>query len=89
MKSKILLITLLGLLAAFVSIKEEYFSVPIKEISQKTSQPNQPLKVYFLSVLPEGSKRQVTINPPATKLIVTFQSGDSAIRCGDRLIKIA
>ncbi|MGF1514964.1 MAG: hypothetical protein ACFB5Z_14890 [Elainellaceae cyanobacterium] len=39
-------------------------------------------KTYFLPVMAGSSRRQITLKPPATKLVVTFESGDAAIRCG-------
>ena len=42
----------------------------------------QPQKTYHLLVLAEA-RGEVTINPPATKIVVTSQSGDITIRCGD------
>ena len=42
----------------------------------------QPQKTYHLLVLAEA-RGEVTIDPPATKIVVTSQSGDITIRCGD------
>ncbi|MEM8778028.1 MAG: hypothetical protein AAGF26_03975 [Cyanobacteria bacterium P01_G01_bin.49] len=43
----------------------------------------QPLKTYNLSVLAEGSKQGVKIDPPATKMTVKVEIGQGSIRCGD------
>ncbi len=50
--------------------------------SQVTEQLAQPVETYYLTVL-AGARGEVTINPPATKIVVTSQSGDTTIRCGD------
>ena len=42
----------------------------------------QPQETYHLLVL-AGARGEVKINPPATKIVVTSQSGDTIIRCGD------
>ena len=57
---------------------------PVREDinSQVTEQLNQPVETYHLSVL-AGGKGEIKINPPATKIVVTSQSGDTTIRCGD------
>ncbi len=51
--------------------------------SQPTEQSVQPVETYYLLVLEGIGKREVKINPPATKIVVTSQSGDTIIRCGD------
>ncbi|MDJ0574439.1 MAG: hypothetical protein QNJ65_04655 [Xenococcaceae cyanobacterium MO_234.B1] len=50
--------------------------------SQVTEQLVQPVETYYLSVL-AGAKTEVKINPPATKIVITSQSGDTTIWCGD------
>ena len=50
--------------------------------SQVTEQSVKPVKTYHLTVLAKG-RGEVKINPPATKIVVTSQSGDTTIRCGD------
>ncbi|WP_414548078.1 hypothetical protein [Anabaena sp. CCY 0017] len=55
----------------------------VNENGSEIQELRQPIKTYFLTVLPEGTKREVKINPPATKIVVTSQSGDTGIRCGD------
>ncbi|MGK7936895.1 MAG: hypothetical protein AB4206_14030 [Xenococcaceae cyanobacterium] len=50
--------------------------------SQVTEKLTQPQKTYHLLVLAQA-RGEVTINPPATKIVVTSQSGDTIIRCGD------
>lgn len=42
----------------------------------------QPIETYHLSILGEG-RREIKIDPPAIKIAVTSQSGDTIIRCGD------
>ncbi len=42
----------------------------------------QPVATYYLSVL-AGGRGEVKINPPATKIVITSQSGDTTILCGD------
>lgn len=51
--------------------------------SQGTEQLAQPVETYYLLVLEGVGRREVKINPPATKIAVTSQSGDITIRCGD------
>ena len=53
-----------------------------EEIKSQVIEQFQPVATYYLSVL-GGSRGEVKINPPATKIIVTSQSGDIIIRCGD------
>ena len=42
----------------------------------------KPVKTYYLTVLGYG-RGELQIAPPATKIEVTSQSGDTTIRCGD------
>lgn len=42
----------------------------------------KPVKTYYLTVLGHG-RWELQIAPPATKIVVTSQSGDTTIRCGD------
>ncbi len=44
-----------------------------------------PLKTYFLSLESENPRRRVNLDAPATRVIVTSESGDTAVRCGDGL----
>ena len=53
-----------------------------EEINSQVIEQFQPVATYYLSVL-GGGRGEVKINPPATKIIVTSQSGDIIIRCGD------
>ncbi len=50
--------------------------------SQVNEQLVQPVETYHLSVL-AGARGEIIIEPPATKIVVTSQSGDTTIRCGD------
>lgn len=45
----------------------------------------KPLKTYFLSVPPEGVLYRVNFKPPAAKISVASQSGDTIVRCGDNV----
>ena len=49
---------------------------------QAKEQLVKPLATYHLSVL-AGGRGELTLDPPATKIVVTSQSGDTTIRCGD------
>ena len=51
-------------------------------VDAETPEPIKPLKSYSLSVLPDRSKQFVNIEPPANKIIVYLQSGETAVRCG-------
>ncbi len=42
----------------------------------------KPVKTYYLTVLGQG-RAELNLDPPATKIEVTSQSGDTTIRCGD------
>ncbi len=53
------------------------------ETEEKPQKQAQPLKTYFLQALPGGTRRSVKLSPPATRLVVSSQSGDTAIRFGD------
>lgn len=57
-------------------------SVEEKLILQPTETLTQPIETYHLSFPGEG-RREIKINPPATKIVVTSQSGDTIILCGD------
>ncbi len=50
--------------------------------SQATEQLIQPVETYHLSVL-AGGRGEIKIDPPATMIVITSQSGDTTIRCGD------
>ncbi len=43
----------------------------------------KPLKSYFLTLLPDGARQEIKINPPATRIAIISESGDTAVRCGD------
>ena len=51
--------------------------------NQPTEAVTQPVKTYYLNVLPEAGRREVKLDPPATNVAVTSQSGDTTVRCGD------
>lgn len=53
------------------------------ETGEKPQKQAQPLKTYFLQALPGGTRRSVKLSPPATRLVVSSESGDTAIRFGD------
>ncbi len=58
----------------------------VNEQEQSLSQQEvKPLKSYFLTLLPNGSRQSIKIDPPATRISVISESGDTAVRCGDRL----
>ncbi|AHJ31556.1 hypothetical protein NSP_52680 [Nodularia spumigena CCY9414] len=71
------------ILSFVLPIKADTSSSYVNENSSEIQELGQPIKTYFLTVLPEGTKREVKIDPPATKIVVTSQSGDTGIRCGD------
>ncbi len=50
--------------------------------SQVKEQLVHPLETYHLLVL-AGARAEMIIDPPATKIVITSQSGDTIIRCGD------
>ena len=50
--------------------------------SPATTEQMQPVATYYLAVT-EGIRKEVKITPPATKIAVISQSGDTTIRCGD------
>lgn len=58
------------------------FEPVVEEINSQAEILAQPIETYYLSILEEG-RREVTIDPPATKIVVTSQSGDTTVRCGD------
>ncbi|HHP7246179.1 MAG TPA: hypothetical protein ACFE0H_15995, partial [Elainellaceae cyanobacterium] len=51
--------------------------------SAKPDQPAEPSKTYFLSLESENARRRVNLAPPATRLSITSESGDTAVQCGD------
>lgn len=68
-------ILLLGFPLAVEADTSESISPPAPE--QKSG------KTYFLTALPNGSRRSVRLDPPAKRLVITSGSGDTAVRCGD------
>ena len=54
----------------------------VEEIDSQAETLVQPLETYHLSILEEG-RREVAIDPPATNIVITSQSGDTVVRCGD------
>lgn len=80
---KVLLIaSLLGLFWLFLPVQAEHFLFSATNKSNFSQESVQQRQTYLLNVLPGGSRLTVNINPPATKIIVTSKSGDTAIRCG-------
>lgn len=62
-------------------------SAASKSSADPEKQPSSPadsakVKTYFLQVMAGSSRRQIILDPPATKLVVTFESGNAAVRCG-------
>ena len=54
-----------------------------EEDSSLSTEAVKPLKNYFLTLLSDGSRREIKIDPPATRIEVISESGDTAVRCGD------
>lgn len=53
--------------------------------SDEQHSDGQPLKTYSLTLIPDNPRQQITLDPPATRIKVTMELGNSAVRCGDRL----
>ncbi len=53
--------------------------------NQLTKDVIQPVKTYYLNVLPEAGRREVKFDLPASNIAVTSQSGDTTVRCGDAI----
>ena len=53
--------------------------------NQPTKTVVQPLKTYYLNVLPEAGRREVKLDFPAYNIAVISQSGDTTVRCGDAI----
>ncbi len=87
MKSKVLIILSLLLLLWGIapgSVESSPLAgIAVNEVSSETQELEQPLKTYLLTLLPGVARQVVQINPPATRLVVTSRSGDTAVRCGD------
>ena len=87
MKSKILIILSLLLLLWGIapgSLESSPLAgIAVNEVSSETQELGQPLKTYLLTLLPGVARQVVKINPPATRLVVTSQPGDKAVRCGN------
>jgi hypothetical protein len=56
---------------------------PVEDSSPPTVEQNDG-KTYFLTAIPNGSRRSVKLDPPAKRLVITSGSGDTAVRCGNR-----
>ena len=67
-----------------ISNENETDTQPFHEQDSSLSQEIvKPLKNYFLILLPDGSRQEVKIDPPATRIEVISESGDTIVRCGD------
>ena len=83
MRVKIFIIISLLLLFWFAGpVRADSFLGSATEGSKLAGESIQKGKTYLLTLLPGGGRLTLKINPPATKIIVTSQSGDTAVRCG-------
>ena len=57
--------------------------IVIAQGENETAKLEQPLKTYFFTILPQVSRQKLELKPPATRIVVTSRSGDTAILCGD------
>ncbi|MGQ4645789.1 hypothetical protein [Lyngbya aestuarii] len=86
MKLKIIIIVVCLVLLWLVTPVQAENALPLPVTSGELQEEQlQPLKTYFLDISPGSTKRVIELNPPATKLIVYSQLGETAIRCGDRV----
>ncbi len=82
--TKVLIITLLlMLLWFFVPVGFDSSLLAVNQGESETQKLAQPIKTYFLRILPQASRQKLDLNPPATRIVVTSHSGDTAIVCGD------
>jgi hypothetical protein len=58
-------------------------SASTSESSELSPSSGEPLKTYFLTLAAENSRRRVNLDPPATRVLITSESGDTAVACGD------
>lgn len=72
---------LLGLAAPAIAAEAPPTSSP--EPSAAVDETPQPIRTYFLALMPEEARRRINFDPPALDIAVRSESGDSAIRCGD------
>lgn len=86
-EAKTTLILIISLLLFWSLATSLVASDPLNENIEKpvaeTIVQTQPIKTYFLGVLPALGRQSVKINPPAIDIAVTSQSGDTTVRCGD------
>jgi len=83
MTIKTIIITIL-ILTCFVSPAQAESLPTLVQSDAQTQQLSQsPLKSYFLNVLGGGSRQSITLDSPATQLIIYVQQGEKPIRCGD------
>lgn len=57
-------------------------SVAVDSVVPEQSKP-EPLSTYYLSLLPDGARRRVNFDAPASQLSVSLESGNTSVRCGD------
>ncbi len=82
--TKVLIIaSLLMLLWFVVPVGVDSSLLAIAQGEKETAKLEQPIKTYFLTILPQVSRQKIDLNPPATRIVVTSRSGDTAIVCGD------
>lgn len=56
--------------------------LPDTEVRDGASEES-PLKTYFLNLISDHPRQQITLNPPATKLKVSVGGGANSVRCND------
>ena len=78
-------ITLLVIFWSTVPATAASFPLETLAENQPTEALTQPIKTYYLNVLPEVGRREVKFDLPATNIAVISQSGDTAVRCGDAI----
>ncbi len=80
----ILILLLLVLLINFgIPTQAKADNLSEGETISQLEEEKHSLTTYPLTVLSQGSRQSVKIDPPALKMTVTVNSGESAIRCGD------
>ncbi|MEM8722465.1 MAG: hypothetical protein AAGE84_24765 [Cyanobacteria bacterium P01_G01_bin.39] len=84
-KAKIILVIFLLLFWSIATplVASEPSAENIENPVAETTTQAQPIKTYFLRVSPALGRQSVNIDPPATNIAITSQSGDTTVRCGD------
>jgi hypothetical protein len=74
------------LLALAIAIAPPMFAdVAPSEPASEVVASEEPIQTHYLSVLKEMAEQTLKFEPPATQIVVRLNSGDTTVRCGDKI----